>query len=198
MSTFNLGIFSDVSNKQLQRRSLTRGEILFDEGSTVESVFFIEKGSVRIVVEPRKGKRMVLYRARENEAVAEEHLVLDKYTYQAVADEITIVQFLPKQAILDDIRLSPEIAQRFIMCLSLRYYQLRINFERLGIRSAKDRVLHLLQTLSLQTQGPLDMGGRIKSFSDDLNLTHEATYRALKELEQEGSISREGAMIMLL
>lgn len=198
MSLFTFQMFSKEANQQLQRKELNRGDILFTEGAKAESVFFVESGCIRLEVHPENDKQLVLYRARENEAFAEEHLVLHRYSYQAVADEKSIVQYLPKQALLEDIRVRPDVAQKFITCLSLRHYQLRINFERLGIKSAKNRVLHLLQTMSLQGDCPIDVTGKIKSFSNDLNLTHEATYRALKELERDGLIQRENGSIILV
>lgn len=194
MSSFSFNMFSEESTSQLRRRNLRRGETLFVEGATVESVFFVEQGCVRLEVEPEPGKQMVLYRARTKEAFAEEHLVLEDYSYRGVADEDTIVQSIPKTNVLSDIRDDPTIARAFIACLGRRYYQLRVNFERLGIRSAKDRVLHLLRTMRTR-QYPIDITGKIKSFSDDLNLTHEATYRALRELEREGAIVRDDGLI---
>ena len=41
----------------------------------------------------------------------------------------------------------------------------------------------------------IDLSGKIKSLSDDLNLTHEATYRALRELEEAGAIKRNNGIV---
>lgn len=174
------------------------GEILFEKGAKVAHFFFCQSGCVRLEVFPEKRKPVVLYRARADEAFAEEHLVLEEYSYRGVADEDSVVLMVPRQAILDDVRSNPDVAFRYIDCLAKRFLQLRINFERLGIKGAKQRVMHLLQTLSMRSEPPLDLSGKIKSLSDDLNLTHEATYRALRDLENDGVLKRSDGMFEIV
>ncbi len=197
MSTFSFNTFSDAVRNQVRRQTYNVNETVFSEGATVESIFLVEEGCVRLIVFPQDGKQLVLYRARCGETFAEEHLTLEKYSYRAVTDEPTTLHFVPKAAILNDLRTNPEVATRFIKCISSRYYQLRINFERLGIASAKARVLHWLNTLSLREGQDIDLTGKLKSLSDDLNLTHEAMYRALRELERDGAIQRDSGVIKI-
>ncbi len=198
MSTFNFNIFSAEVQRQVRRINLEVNETLFLEESKVESIYKVETGCVRLVVFPQDGKQLVLYRARDGEAFAEEHLARDHYSYRAIADKKTTLQSISKQLLLDDISSNPDVAKRFLMCLSGRYYQLRTNFERLGISSARARVLHMLESLAKETSGPIHVLGKIKSLSDDLNLTHEATYRALRELENDGVIARKDGYIEIL
>lgn len=195
MSTFSFKIFSDAVQRQVLRSAYAENEMVFSEESTAKNVYLVESGCVRLVVFPQEGKQLVLYRAKMGETFAEEHLAMEKYSYRAVTDEPTVLQSVSKAALLNDINVNPSIAVKFIECISTRYYQLRTNFERLGIASAKNRVLHLLKTMCVQ-QGPvIDLTGKLKSLSDDLNLTHEAMYRALRELEQEGTIQRDHGVI---
>ena len=147
---------------------------------------------------PEPDKPLVVYRQREGNAFAEEYLGIDHYTYRAVADEDSVIQQVDRKLILEDFRTDPMIAQRFVHCLAKRSFQLMANFERLGIKSAQDRVFHLLKTLALQYPQPLDLGGRIKSYSADLNLSPEAVYRALKKLEDAGRIKRKDGMIEIV
>ena len=189
-------MFSDSVNSERQRVSFETGDTIFDVGQFVDSIYFCSTGSVRMEVFPIADKPIVLYRAYADEAFAEEHLTREHYTYRAIADEPAIIESAPKYLILDDIRNNPQLGARFIACLAERYYQLRVSFERLSIKSAKARVLHLLLTLTSQDGIPLNLNGRIKGLSRDLNLSHEATYRALKDLEEDGAIQRENGVIM--
>ncbi len=198
LSKFEFNTFSNEVRSRVEQQIVKPGDILFMENSPVERFYFCKEGCIRLEVFPQKNKAVVLYRARDGETIAEEHLVLDKYGYRAVADKLSIVESVPKTLILNDIRTNPAVAKNFIYCLAKRNIQLRINFERLGIKSAKERVLHFLKGLAMQSPGPLELSGKLKSLSGDMNLTHEAMYRALKELEQEGFISREGGSISLL
>ena len=198
MSKFEFTTFSDDVRSRVEQQIVQPGEILFMENSPVERFFFCKQGCIRLEVTPHKNKAIVLYRARDEETIAEEHLILDEYGYRAVADEASVIESVPKQLILNEIRTNPDVAKNFVFCLSKRNIQLRINFERLGIKSAKDRVFHFLRGLAIQNPGPLELSGKLKSLSRDLNLTHEAVYRALKELENMGSISRQGGTISLI
>ncbi len=198
MSKFEFNTFSDLVRSHVEQQVVKPGEVLFLENSPVERFYFCKEGCIRLEVFPQKNKAVVLYRARDGETIAEEHLILEKYGYRAVADRVSIVESVPKSLMLDDIRTNPVVAKNFIYCLAKRNVQLRINFERLGIKSAKERVLHFLRGLAIQNPGPLDLSGKLKGLSGDLNLTHEAMYRALKELEQEGLISRKSGRISLL
>ncbi len=195
MSRLEFKMFSDSVNRERQRYKVKAGSAIFEAGQCVKSIFFCVSGSVRMEVFPDPGKPMVLYRAYADEAFAEEHLARDRYSYSAIADEPCVIESAPKQLILNDIGSNPELGARFITCLAERYYQLRVSFERLGINSASARVLHLLMTLESQEGIPLNLSGRIKGLSRDLNLSHEAAYRALKNLEAENIIRRENGVI---
>ena len=199
VSRFDVSSFSDDVIRLKRSRNLEVDDVLFREGDSVESFFFVESGCVRLVVYPTAGKELVLYRARDKEVFAEEHLVQSSYGYTAIADLRTRVHYVPTEAVFQDLRSSQVGLERYLSCLSGRYLQLRVSFERLGIASARGRVLHFLEALSKEKNGePLDLHGRVKSLSNDLNLTHEAFYRALSALERDGRITRDGGRISLV
>lgn len=197
MSTFDFNSFSEQVVSSLRSRDLKTGEPVFTEGKDVEHIYFCQAGCVRLEVWPEPEKSLVLYRAGANEAFGEEHLMLDKYTYSAVADERSAIVMAPKTILLNDILANPKIGYRYVQCLIRRYYELRVNFERLGITSAKARVWHLLVSLNNPNDSSIDLTGKIKSLSNDLNLSHEAVYRALKDLERDGVLQRTGGRVKL-
>ncbi len=196
--SFDFCIFTEAVTNRLRRREVSDREVIFLEGSPADSIFYVESGCVKLVIHPQDGKRLTLYRARQGEVFVEDHLMLDTYNVTAIADQDTVLQYVSKQLILDEIQSRPEIAMRYIECLGGRYYALRVSYERLGITSAKLRVLHLLASMSAEEHGPLDLAGRMKSLADDLNLTPEAVYRALRDLEKEGFVQRDDGTITVL
>ena len=198
MSSFSFNIFSQAIQQKVARTELVKDEMLFLEGTKAESIHMVEEGCVRFFVNPQDGKQLVLYRARSGEPFAEEHLSLEDYSYSAMADKPSIVQSIEKKDLLNDICSNPEVAKRFINCLSGRYYQLRTSFERLGISSARDRVLHFISASCDAQNRKIELSGKLKSLSDDLNLSHEAVYRALRELESDGTIKRNDGVIEIL
>ena len=198
MPVFTFNIFSKEIQNRVVRKDVAKNKVLFQQGAIADSVYFVEEGCVRLVVYPQDGKQMVLCRARNGEPFAEEHLTRETYSYTAIADLDSVLQSVPKQDLLDDVCRHPDVAKRYIKCLSERYHQLRINFERLGISSARDRVFNFFATFVQSQSNQIDLSGKLKSLSDDLNLSHEAVYRALHELESDGLIHREGGIITFL
>jgi len=196
--SFDFCIFSEAVTNRLRRREVMDREVIFLEGTPADSIYYVESGCVKLVIHPQDGKRLTLYRARQGEVFVEDHLMLDTYNVTAIADQDTVLQYVSKQLILDEIQSRPEIAMRYLECLGGRYYRLRVSYERLGITSAKFRVLHLLASMAAEEPGPLDLAGRMKSLADDLNLTPEAVYRALRDLEKEGFVQRDDGTITVL
>ena len=197
MLKFDFNSFTEHLRKSLTKKVLKTGEELFKEGNDVDFFYFCETGCIRLEVYPESSRPLVLYRARDGEAFAEEHLMLDQYSYSAIADLKTTVTMAPKALMRNYIQRNPGVASLYVQCVIRRYYNLRVNFERLGIKSAKGRVMHLLRTMSKQHGIAIDLTGKVKSLSSDLNLTHEAAYRALKELEDEGVLTRNDGIIHL-
>ncbi|MGB7328431.1 MAG: Crp/Fnr family transcriptional regulator [Rubripirellula sp.] len=196
--SFNFSIFTEAVTKHLRRREAIDGEIIFLEGTPADSIYLVESGCVKLAIHPQDDKRLTLYRARQGDVFADDHLVMDRYNVTAIADQDTVLQYVSKELILNEIRSNPDIAMRFIECLGQRHHQLRVSYERLGIASAKFRVLHLLSSLSANAPGPLQLSGRMKSLANDLNLTPEAIYRALRELEKDAFIRRDDGTITVL
>lgn len=183
---------SENAARNTLKCSLHRDEILFSIGSPVERIYQVIRGSVRIVAYPDDGKPLVLYRAIPGEVFSADHLLEDRHRYSAIAMEETTVASICRNVLIQELKKSPDNFHRYLDCLCRRFHQLRTNFERIAIPEAKARVLHLLQCLasSQERWQRIELRGKIKSYADDLNLTHEAVYRALRKLESEGSIVR--------
>ena len=197
MSSFSYRIFSEKIQQQITQRELDKNETLFLEGASAETVYFVGKGCVRLVVYPQDDKQLVLFRARDNESFGEDHLNIERFEYSAIADKPTVLHMIPKAILSAEIYANAAIAEQYVNCLCSRFSAMRTNFERLGIKSAKQRVIHYLRSNS-GSANSINLSGRVKSLSDDLNLTHEAMYRALRELEQDKTIRRKDGVIEIL
>lgn len=197
MTTYLFNAFSEETKNTLGCCTLDKGETLFRQGELATRLYLVKTGCVRLVVCPSPNKELVLYRAKDEEAFAEEHLVHETYTYSAIADQKTELVYVEKEVVLSEFSSSLSTARSFMSCVCGRYYQLRVNFERVGISPASERVLHLLKTLAKESS-ELDLSGKIKSYAQDLNLTHEAVYRALRDLENQQIIQRVDGKLRLI
>jgi len=192
MNKFRLEV-SEAAARSIRNRRLSRDEVLFSIGAPVECVFRVIRGSVRIIAYPEGGKHLVLYRANQGETFSEDHLVCDNYRYAAIASEKTVVASICRGLLVRELQEKPAQLYLFLECVIQRFQQLHANFQRLAIPDAKTRVLDFLRNYPVSSNGTFErikLKGKTKGYADDLNLSHEAVYRALRKLESEGSIYR--------
>ncbi len=199
MPTVELDMIFESQTSFVRRRTLRPGQILFALGSQVKSIFRIVSGTVRIEAHPEDGRRIVVYRASSGELVGVHHLTRKFYSNAASVDERTVVDTVSCETVMKLISENESHLREFLECLARRQEKICESLERISILPAKFRVLHLLESLARRAGfDSLDLRGRVKCLSDDLNLTHEATYRALRTLEAEGFIHRQDGRICIL
>jgi DNA-binding PadR family transcriptional regulator len=80
--------------------------------------------------------------------------------------------------------------------LNLEVKRLRLQCERLSMKSVKDRILHLLQTEG--RNGVYEVNTGLKSLAGELGVTHEALYRTLAMMEKERLIQRDEGQLRLI
>ena len=74
---------------------------------------------------------------------------------------------------------------------------LRGRIELLNIKSARDRVLGYLHSPLGASATAVELDRTWKAIASEIGLTHEAVYRALADLEQDGLIERNGNAVAL-
>ena len=73
--------------------------------------------------------------------------------------------------------------------------RLRLQSERLSMKSVKDRVLHLIHTEGKNGKYQVNTG--LKSLASELGVTHEALYRTLASLEKTCTLIRKDSLLEL-
>lgn len=86
-------------------------------------------------------------------------------------------------------------AVRWIGMLNDEVRRLRAQTERLTLKGVEARLLHLIETEG--QVGKLDVGSGLKSLSAQLGVTHEALYRTVAALEQQGRLTRRDGLLLL-
>jgi CRP-like cAMP-binding protein len=102
-----------------------------------------------------------------------------------------VVIGFPRAAVLRLMEEDAKFARDFCQILAHQVQGLRAKVELRGIRSAEDRILAALSLRLGDDEDRVDIVGTWKDFAHDLGLTHEALYRALRRLEDDGRIRRE-------
>ncbi len=181
----------------LERRSLSRNEVLFRQGDKVTAIYFLETGRLRLDRQTFDGRRLVLGTTPAGEFFVEAALFSDIFHCDAVATEPSRVRVYPKEAVLDVLRTNPTAAMSFMAFMAHQVIEVRHRLELAKVRSAKERVLLYLDLNAGPGGHTVNLRGPLQDIASELGLTREALYRTLASLEQAGAIERAGARILL-
>ena len=174
--------------------TVKKGSLLFQTGKKPEWMFFVLSGEVTLERLSQEGDPLVLQRTRYG-FVSEASLQSPKYHCDArVVANSEIVQ-IPLTSLADALSTDTAFAGRWISMLNQEVKRLRLQCERLSMKSVKDRILHLIHTEGKNGQYQVNTG--LKSLAGELGVTHEALYRTLAALEQSSVIKREKGFLNL-
>jgi CRP-like cAMP-binding protein len=95
---------------------------------------------------------------------------------------------IPLHQLAEALSQDPAFAGRWISMLNQEVKRLRLQCERMSMKSVKDRVLHLIHTEGKNGSYPVNAG--FKSLASELGVTHEALYRSLAALEKSQHLER--------
>lgn len=152
---------------------------------------------MRLMRHGRRGEEVVLHDARPGEFLAEASLDSARYHCDAVASQPSVVLRATKadfQRLLAD---DPDFARTWMALLAAQLRTARARVERLSLRSADERIRHLLLSEGRGSRCELEITGSLKDLARRLGLTHESLYRTLARMQKDGVIAREGLRLRL-
>jgi len=170
------------------------GETLFRLGDRLRFMFCVVAGEVRLVRRARNGAEIVLQRSRGG-FFAEASLYGKTYHCDAVVAKPGAVVRFPAQAFRDALGKDAAFRDAWMSHLAREVRQLRAQSERLGLKSAAQRIVHYID--SEGTGGAITLTETRKAWAAELGLTHEALYRALRRLQADGTLEVRAERIAL-
>lgn len=171
--------------------------MLFRQGDATTGIFQLESGVVRLERSTYDGRRIILHTALAGQFFAEASLFSEKYHCNAVAAEPSLVRCYSKAAILHMIEEDPGTAKWLTALMARQLQVLRHRLELRTVRSARDRLLLLLE-MQADNDGTIRLSRQIQDLAFELGLSREVVYRTLSALEKEGVIMRSPQSIRLL
>jgi CRP-like cAMP-binding protein len=175
-------------------RSFGKGQAVFRLGARPQAIYYLLAGEVRLMRRSRAGGEVILQRARRG-FFAEASLEFGTYHCDALAAQPSEVLRIPLTAAREALENDPAFRRAWIAHLSRELRRSRAQCERLALRSARERILHYLE--SEGTDGVVTLTKSRKAWATELGLTHEALYRTLARLEAEGRVIRRGPELRL-
>lgn len=164
-------------------------DTLFRIGDPIRYMYLVISGEARLVRIDRHGGEVILQRSRGG-FIAEASLDSRAYHCDAIAVDSTTLLLFPAQAFRSALEDAPSLRKAWQSQLAKEVRKLRAQCERLNLHSAADRISHYIETEG--TNGMLTLGQSRKSWAAELGLTHEALYRALRQMQDDGILAVEG------
>ncbi len=168
-----------------QHRVVHAGQMLFARGAQPRQVFWIERGEVRLQRASSDGRLIVLQRVRRG-FLAEASLQAAAYHCDAFVAQAGWVWSFPSGPLREALAASSALALWWAGRLAQQLRDARMRCERLSLHSARDRVLHALETEG--KDGVLALPPLRKDWADELGLSPESLYRTLAALQREGAV----------
>ncbi len=175
--------------------SVKKGSLLFQTGKKPQWMFFVVDGEVTLERLSQQGDPVVLQRTRHG-FVSEASLQSAKYHCDARAVANSDLVQIPIQDLAAALRSDADFSARWISMLNQEVKRLRLQCERLSLKSVKERVRHLIHTEG--QDGTYTVNTGLKSLASQLGVTHEALYRTLADLEKSGEIERSDRALKLV
>lgn len=172
------------------------GSALFRRGDPATAVFRIASGTIRLIRYTVSGAEVPVHSPRPGDLFAEAALFSAHYHCDAIASTDSVVLAYAKAQLAGRLREDEAAMWDFAADMAHRLQGLRTQVETMRIRTAEERILHALR-LRADKAGRWTPPGTLKEFAQELGLTHEALYRALARLEDEGRLVRQGRELHL-
>ena len=163
---------------------------VFRKGDTVQAVFLVLDGEVRLSRFAKDGSEIALHRAGRGEFFAEAALNAPRYQCNAIASQASTLLAFPADKVRELLDKDSEFAHQWVALLARQLHAARARLERLALKSAAERVLHFLHTEGKGPRCEVALTGSVKDLAKELGLTHESLYRTLARLEDDGVIVR--------
>jgi CRP-like cAMP-binding protein len=181
-----------------RRRALARGDVVFRAGAAARHVFFLLSGRVVLQRFGRGGEEVVIHVAHPGEFFAEASLHGERYHCTATAAAPGELAAIDATALRERLRTDAEFAMQWLAIVSRQLRAARARVERLALRSAAERVRHLLFTEGRGDPPGYALRGTTRELAAELGLTHEALYRTLAAMERDGTIERAPGWLRLV
>jgi CRP/FNR family transcriptional regulator len=172
-------------------KTLERGEILFHEGEPTEALYAVISGQLKLVRYSPKGRELLIHLVHSGQTFAEAALfAAGTYPATAEATQACRLWCLPRAALLDLLRATPELGLAMLGSISLWTRKILSKLELHTQRRVEERLAIYL--LSRAGSKELEPGDRIE-LAEPRNLiaaqcgtAPEVLSRTFRRLEEEG------------
>lgn len=188
--------FPEALLNRSRQISLNKGATLFQQGDTVEALYYILKGELIALRYQHDGKPAVMMRHATGEMFAPASMNMSTYPCSARATASSTMLRIPLKMMHECLKSHPEFSSFYMSSLAENLKKQCARSERLRLKSAKERVLHFIRCES-PNGTEITLTCPTSKWAEELGVEPESLYRTLKMMEKEGVIMRNKRVIKL-
>ncbi len=198
--TFDWSLYS----QHAKSITIAKNEILFAQEETIDQVFVVLKGRIRLAITNQLGEEKALLIIGRNGLVGDLGLYSAKvYLTSAVTATNCELLSFPTEDFGQLLHHHPELLQFYLLNLDKKFQVLTTQVVELSYRSAKSRVLHLLLQLATTYGIPEDERIRIgirftqQEMANVAGTSRVTVAQIFQLLKQQNLVTRENGYIYL-
>lgn len=211
LSLATVPLFRELAAEELDRIAAhtreirpARGEILFRRGEEARGLYVMISGQIKLSFISERGDEKVVDIVGSGQSFGEAVMFMEaRHVVTAQALIASVLLYIPRETIFEELGRDPHFARRMIAGLSRRLHHLMGDLEAQSMRSGTQRLIGYLlhdctSTAAADSALEVVLPTTKGIVASRLNLTRERFSRILHELAQEGLIEVKGRRVRVL
>jgi CRP/FNR family transcriptional regulator, polysaccharide utilization system transcription regulator len=184
-------------------KTIKKGELLFEEGETINGVFCVKEGVCKMTKLSANGKDQIIKLAQKGELLGQRSLISDEpANLSAIALEDMQVCFIPKSEIMGFFDKNNQFSMNVMKTICGDLKDSDTHMVSLGQKTVKERLaetlLYLEDTFGNQEDGSLQIQLTREELAGMIGTATESCIRLLSDLNKLGIIALTGKKIQII
>ena len=211
LSVFNDKSFKEILSKEDYNKYIeakktvffNKGEALFEEGSNVDGIYFIENGTAKLYKLGFNRKEQILRFIREGDIIGYRALLIGE-AYQATAEAMSDLQaiFIPSDVFLHLLEVDSQLSYTMLQKISFELGESSNTVTFLAQKTVRERLAEVLllleQKLGTDPEGFIKISLTREEIANLIGTATESAIRLISEFKQDDYIAVEGRNIKIL
>lgn len=211
LSVFNDKSFKEILSKEDYNKYIeakktvffNKGEALFEEGSNVDGIYFIENGTAKLYKLGFNRKEQILRFIKEGDIIGYRALLIDE-AYQATAEAMSDLQaiFIPSDVFLHLLEVDSQLSYTMLQKISFELGESSNIVTFLAQKTVRERLAEVLllleQKLGTDPEGFIKISLTREEIANLIGTATESAIRLISEFKQDDYIAVEGRNIKIL
>ena len=211
LSVFNDKSFKEILSKEDYNKYIeakktvffNKGEALFEEGSNVDGIYFIENGTAKLYKLGFNRKEQILRFIKEGDIIGYRALLIDE-AYQATAEAMSDLQaiFIPSDVFLHLLEVDSQLSYTMLQKISFELGESSNTVTFLAQKTVRERLAEVLllleQKLGTDPEGFIKISLTREEIANLIGTATESAIRLISEFKQDNYIEVEGRNLKIL